>query len=173
MPYHRQTEHTWESVRQGSGGNGLDWSCQPQVFKSYPEPFVEVSLEELPELKEFLFLSCGLSAKKVYPGGTSYLRVNPSAGALYPCELYLQARDVAGLKDGIYHVMIKQPSLRLLYPLPDNEGIEGWCSNRQRVSGLVLLVTSLYYRSAWKYRSRAFRFLVPTLEHGNQWGMLD
>ncbi len=161
-PYHQQTAHTIESVRRGSE---MDWSHQPQVYKQYPDEFPEIQLNHLPDLKNFLFLSSGLTARKVYPGGEYFLRVNPSAGALYPCELYIQARDVQGLEDGIYHFEPQCLSLRLLFPLNANEGLEAWCPDQRRVSGLVLLISTIYYRSSWKYRSRALRYCLLDTGH--------
>ncbi len=166
--YHYSTVHTWESVRSG---RGMDWSRQPDVFKEYPQKFPTVSLAELPELRQFLYHSCGLTAHKEYPGGTYSLRANPSAGALYPCELYLQARGVSGLTNGIYHVEPASQNLRLLHSLSEQEGIEGYCSQNRQQEGLVLLVTAIYYRSSWKYGHRAFRYCL--LDSGHLLGAIE
>jgi len=161
-PYHLQTAHTWESVRRGSA---MDWSSQPRVFKNYPPEFPVILLDDLPDLKEFFYLSAGLTARKVYPGGEYFLRVNPSAGALYPCELYVQARDVKGVDDGIYHFEPQHLCLRLLYSLDENEGLEACCPDNRRITGLILLVSTIYYRSSWKYRSRALRYCLLDTGH--------
>ena len=168
LPYHLQTAHTWESIRQGSG---MDWSRQPNVFKRYPDEFPVILLDQLPELQDFFQLSAGLTARKVYPGGEYYLRVNPSAGALYPCELYIQARDVQGLEDGIYHFEPQRFCLRLLYSLDENEGLEACCPDKRRISGLILLISAIYYRSSWKYRSRALRYCL--LDSGHLLGAVE
>lgn len=143
----------------------MDWSRQPKVFKRYPDEFPVILLDQLPELKDFFQLSAGLTARKVYPGGEYYLRVNPSAGALYPCELYIQVRDVQGLEDGIYHFEPQRFCLRLLYSLDENEGLEACCPDKRRISGLVLLFSAIYYRSSWKYRSRALRYCLLDTGH--------
>jgi SagB-type dehydrogenase family enzyme len=149
----------------------MDWSRQPSVFKRYSDEFPVILLDQLPELKDFFQLSAGLTARKVYPGGEYYLRVNPSAGALYPCELYIQARDVRGLEDGIYHFEPQQFCLRLLYSLAENEGLEACCPDKRRISGIVLLVSAIYYRSSWKYRSRALRYCL--LDSGHLLGAVE
>ena len=166
--YHLQTAHTWESVRHGSG---MDWSRQPSIFKRYPDEFPVIPLGQLPDLKDFFQLSAGLTSRKVFPGGEYSLRVNPSAGALYPCELYIQARDVQGLEDGIYHFEPQRFCLRLLYALDENEGLEACCPDRRRVSGLMLLISAIYYRSSWKYRSRALRYCL--LDSGHLLGAVE
>lgn len=159
--YHNQTIHTWESVRSGGG---MDLSRQPDVFKVYPSSFPFVSLADLPDLHEFLHLSAGMTAKKVYPGGEYFLRANPSAGALYPCELYMQTRSVEGLEDGIYHYEPQARGLSLLHSLGDG-GLEACMADKRRVDGLVLFVSAIYYRSSWKYRNRAFRYCLLDSGH--------
>ncbi len=166
--YHRQTIHTWESVRSGGG---MDWQRQPKVFKHYPSQFETVSLDGCERLREFFHLCCGITAEKVYPGGGYFLRANPSAGALYPCELYVQSRDEPGLTDGIYHFEPLTERLRLLYILQPNEGLEGYFDAECIVDGLVLLVTAIYYRSSWKYGKRALRYCL--LDGGHILGAME
>ena len=166
--YHRQTIHTWESVRSG---RGMDWERQPEVFKYYPPEFATVSPDVCARLRNFLHLCCGITAEKVYPGGRYFLRVNPSAGALYPCELYVQSRGESGLVDGIYHFEPLTKRLRLLYVLKPEEGLEGYFHDGGVVNGLVVLVTAVYYRSSWKYGRRALRYCL--LDGGHILGAME
>ncbi len=167
-PSHLQTIHTWESVRQGSG---LDWRNQPEVFKRYPPGFPAVDLDRLPEIREFLHSCAGITARRTYPGGAYFLRVQPSAGALYPCELYLQARDLEGLADGIYHYEPLEQRLRLLHRLAAGEGIEAWTATPAPVRGALLLVSAISYRSSWKYGNRSFRYCL--LDSGHLAGAVE
>ena len=52
--------------------------------------------------------------QKSYPGIEYYLRVNPSAGALYPNEVYFQVRNNKSFEDGIYHLEVSTSSIVLL-----------------------------------------------------------
>ncbi len=164
---HRQTIHTPASVR---AGGWPDWSSQPQVFKRYPASFARCSLVSLPALRRLLFLCAGLTACRQYGGTTLYLRANPSAGALYPCELYVQARGVAGLANGIYHYEPGEETLCQLHRL-DRDGLESCCEDNRRVEGLVLLVSAIYYRSSWKYGDRALRYCL--LDSGHLLGGIE
>ena len=166
--YHLQTIHTRESVRSG---RCLDWHRQPEVFKYYPPEFETVSLDGCPQIRDFLYLSCGITAAKVYPGGRYFLRANPSAGALYPCELYVQSRNEPGLADGIYHVEPLTRRLRLLHVPESGEGLEGYLRQHDMVDGLVVLVTAIYYRSSWKYGQRALRYCL--LDGGHILGAME
>lgn len=68
-------------------------------------------------LRDFLVLCYGITARKHYPGGSHALRTVPSAGALYPCELYLQCRGAERLPDGIFHFDPERAELRQLATL--------------------------------------------------------
>ncbi|MFP7753520.1 SagB family peptide dehydrogenase [Thermodesulfobacteriota bacterium B35] len=164
---HRQTVHTRASVR---AGGWPDWSGQPQVFKHYPSGFPRLALARLPDLRRLLFLCAGLTARRVYGDSTWFLRANPSAGALYPCELYVQARGVAGLADGIYHFEPDGERLCLLHRL-EGDGLESCCRDNRMVEGLLLLVSAIYYRSSWKYRDRALRYCL--LDSGHLLGGIE
>ncbi len=166
--YHRQTIHTWESVRSGGG---MDWQRRPKVFKRYPPQFETVSLDGCGRLREFLHLCCGITAEKVYPGGRYFLRANPSAGALYPCELYVQSRDEPGLADGIYHFEPLTERLRLLHVPQPEEGLEGYFDDEGIITGLVVLLTAVYCRSSWKYGDRALRYCL--LDGGHILGAME
>jgi hypothetical protein len=49
-----------------------------------------------------LWLTSAITLEKIYKNSPYKLRVNPSAGALYPTEIYVQIRGVGGIIDGIY-----------------------------------------------------------------------
>ncbi|HFC03564.1 MAG TPA: dehydrogenase [Nitratifractor salsuginis] len=161
--YHEATKHSWLSVRQRSGG--LDWSTQPSVYKNYPADLPRVSLLEADPLKRFLYRVAGITAKKSYPGVEYYLRTNPSAGALYPNEVYFQARGVKGFPDGIYHLEVASSSAVLLRPIDESEGLEAALEDPRRRRGLLLFVSGIYWRSSWKYRDRAFRYVLLDAGH--------
>ena len=167
--YHEATKHSYWSVRSSS--HHLDWSMQPSPFKIYPDnyPLIPMDLEN--PLFRFLYRIGGIDAKKSYPGVTYYLRTVPSAGALYPTELYLQARGVEGLYDGIYHFSVAQNALRLLYKIGSDEGVECYFDDKRQIKGFVFLLSSIYYRSSWKYRTRAFRYCL--LDSGHMLGALE
>jgi len=171
--YHRRTKY-----RRGElSGLGLDWSNQPSVYKKYPqaetvpfprdlvlpradarqvltgEPARTDQPPSLPLLADLLFLAYGFSARVEHGPETFLYRSAPSAGALYPTEIYLAAQGVEGLDDGLYHYNIMDFALeRLAAGSPPGQ-----------VPALVL--TGLFFRSAWKYRDRAFRYCLLDAGH--------
>jgi len=86
LAYHTQTMHSYRSVRTKS--NSIDWDHPPKQFKIYPETFKRIPLDKTNPDHLFFYLIGGITAQKSYPGVTYALRTNPSAGALYPTEIY-------------------------------------------------------------------------------------
>jgi len=167
--YHKKTKHSYLSVREDP--NRLDWASQPSVYKSYPETFQRRKLEREHSEDRFLYEIAGLTAKKHYPGAEYFLRTHPSAGALYPNELYFQAREVEGIKDGIYHYEAGSQSIVFLAGIDENEGIESYLGYRTARRGYLFLVSAICSRSSWKYRNRAFRYCL--LDAGHLLGSIE
>ncbi|MRI83463.1 MAG: dehydrogenase [Nitratiruptor sp.] len=168
VTYHEATKHSYWSVR--TEGGGLDWSRQPSPFKIYANaPLIPLDLDR--PWHRFIYLLGGINASKSYPGITYYLRTIPSAGALYPIEIYFQARGHRDFADGIYHFDVANLGVRLLYELRDGEGVEYLFPDKRQVEGLLFLYSGIYYRSSWKYRTRAFRYLL--LDGGHALGALE
>ena len=167
--YHRETVHSYHSVRNHPVQ--LDWAQQPGTFKHYPGQYERYRLDTIGAEGNFFHAIAGITARKEYPGGIYSLRANPSAGALYPNELYFQARGVEGLPDAVYHYDVEEHAAVLLYLLPENEGIEPLLGYRYEMKGYLFLLSAVYYRSAWKYRNRAFRYCL--LDGGHLLGTIE
>lgn len=167
--YHSTTKHSYNSVR--TNPNRLSWEDQPSTYKNYPDSYTKVKLDLDREEDSFLYHIAGLTAKKTYPSGAYYLRINPSAGALYPNELYFQARSVEGVEDGIYHYEVSSTSLTLLQGITEEEGLEPYLGYRTAMKGYLFLISAVYYRSSWKYKNRAFRYCL--LDAGHLLGSIE
>ncbi len=161
--YHALTKHSHNSVRINP--NRVDWNNPPNRFKFYPNNFKRISLNQEEDVFDFLYLIAGITAKKTYPGVEYYLRVNPSAGALYPNEIYFQVRNEKEFEDGIYHYEVGSSNLTLLKKLKENEGIESNLGFDNTYDGFIFLISSIYYRSSWKYKNRAFRYCLLDAGH--------
>jgi SagB-type dehydrogenase family enzyme len=93
----------------------------------------------------------------------------PSAGGLYPCEVYIQIRGIKGLLNGIYHYEPYSSSLTLLQEI-DKDGVEYYFNSQKKEKGLVFLISSVYFRSSWKYKDRSIRYIL--LDSGHQLGAI-
>ncbi len=166
--YHHSTKHSYDSIRKNA--SFMDWSTQPSTYKVYHDSYKRVKLDERLLEHKFLYLIGGISAKKSYASGEYFLRTNPSAGALYPNELYFQVRGVEGFADGIYHFEVKSSSVVLLQTL-DGDGVEKNLGLQKPIKGFIFLLSAVYFRSSWKYVNRAFRYCL--LDGGHLLGQIE
>jgi len=167
--YHSATKHSYNSIR--TNPNQLAWEDQPSTYKNYPDSYKKVKLDLEESEDNFLYHIAGLTEKRTYPSGEYYLRINPSAGALYPNELYFQVREVEGKEDGIYHYEVSSASLTLLQSINEEEGLEPYFGFKTAMRGYLFLVSAIYYRSSWKYKNRAFRYCL--LDAGHLLGSIE
>jgi SagB-type dehydrogenase family enzyme len=119
-------------------------------------------------LSRFLWHSMAVSAWKKVPGsGSRYsLRVNPSSGNLHPTETYLALREFEDLRDGLYHYRADVHALELrsegAWTRQFAEALQiPWAADASLIVGL----TSIFWREAWKYRERAYRYCCHDLGH--------
>ena len=119
-------------------------------------------------LSQLLWHSMAISAHKKLPNsGHHYsLRVNPSSGNLHPTEVYLALRGFADLVNGLYHYRADLHSLELLCPGARTASLAADLAIPWAVeSPLIVGLTSIFWREAWKYRSRAYRYCCHDLGH--------
>ena len=186
--YHRHTSYD----RHRMSGHFLDWSNQPDVYKRYPglpetvlpaecslpqdglSTVIDTSWEREPpsqttkeDLTRVIRLAYALTARARHSGGDFHYRSVPSAGALYPFELYMATREVEGVEDGLYHYSIAHHSLARLRKGSFHHAGQGIppSSSSSRPATLVFYLTAIFFRSAWKYRDRSFRYHLMDTGH--------
>jgi len=174
--YHFGVAH----MRGRLSGMGLDWANQPSLFKGYgglglvalprqadlPEVSLAAAMQPgasgtlgVEGLSAVLFHAAGLTRSSTQRGGEFFYRACPSAGALYPCEVYLAWPGGDGLDAGLYHYDVARHGLTPLRAgFPDIPSL-GLPARSAQPGEAVLFVTAIFFRSAWKYRARAYRYL--------------
>jgi SagB-type dehydrogenase family enzyme len=175
--YHEQTKYHPNTLPNRE----LDWANQPIPFKEYKigsqfdlKPYLAEKAELTPEemkwrrLSRFLFCSYGLTVRMMAQNGESvYLRAAPSAGGLYPAEIYLISRGTPMMPAGLYNY---QPQTHSLLHFWDSEV---WSNLQQacfwhpalEATQLALVTTAVFYRSAWRYADRAYRRIFLDTGH--------
>ena len=121
-----------------------------------------LSLEELATL---LWSAYGMTG--TLDTAEQRVRTVPSAGALYPLELYVAAVRVSGLERRIYHYDPFAHALELTSAEAELEGI----SPDPVLPGnaaAVVLAAAVFWRSRVKYGLRAYRFTVLEAGHAMQ-----
>ncbi|MEW6088756.1 MAG: SagB/ThcOx family dehydrogenase [bacterium] len=120
----------------------------------------------LKELSILLFAADGITRKE----GNSVYRSAPSAGALYPIEIYLIVNDVEKLKQGLYHYSFSDHSLELVKEGNFKKEITD-ASLGQEVTGeanVTFILTSIWKRITWKYGERGYRYAYIEAGHIGQ-----
>lgn len=89
-------------------------------------------------------------------------RTTPSAGALYPIELYVLVGNVSDLKSGIYHYEISSHSLKLLVAGDKRKELLEKKALRQEwvsTAPAIILITYVKARTANKYGERSDKYI--------------
>ena len=173
--YHARTKHRFDAYAEGPGQ--LDWDAQPAAFRHYPgapqlvlplaadryeraygqlgeKPKNEIAAD-LSSLGALLEISFGLSAWKSWGPNRWALRCNPSSGNLHPVEAYVLSAGLPGVGAGLHHYD------------PEDHTLEGRALTAPMASEawLVVGLSSIMWREAWKYGERAFRYCQLDVGH--------
>ena len=99
-------------------------------------------------------------------------RVVPSAGALYPLEIFFHTARVQGLQGGIYHYNPSGNFIRLLKKGNFTSKIaEAMTAPNVLVAlnaSILVFITALFERSVFKYGERGYRFVLLEAGHVGQ-----
>ncbi|MCB9497274.1 MAG: SagB family peptide dehydrogenase [Fibrobacteria bacterium] len=186
--YHELTKYDPRSIdRLGT----VLWQEQPQPFKDIageesidlkphlpflsqarPGDWAKAGLRPGPpfdvsSVARLSWFSAGINAMVHGTNPPLYLRATPSAGGLYPIELYWAIFDVPGIDPGIY---LFHPVHLSLVPVwrgsfrPDiqtafgNHSAFGTCP-------AAAVLTGIFGRGAWRYKERAYRRMLLDAGH--------
>jgi SagB-type dehydrogenase family enzyme len=179
--YHERSKHRLDRYAPGPGG--LDWANQPDPFRRFAGaqtvklPFAADRLAtrynairrgdlpaahalDLTSIAILFEISLGLSAWKAFGSTRWSLRCNPSSGNLHPTEGYLLCPSLPGLSAGVYHYAGRDHALERRAAIDD----PSWSSTLGN-DGILVGVTSIYWREAWKYGMRAWRYCQHDCGH--------
>lgn len=186
--YHELTKYDPRTIDKLGGAN---WAEQPKAWKSiagtehvdirphleFLSNFVEdEGSREYPPLSDNLDLAAlsriswfaaGVSALGGSPQDPHLYRTNPSAGGLYPVELYWIVFDVQGLEPGIWQ--FHAPGFALVpvwrgdFRAETSAALFG--SQPATEASAVAVLTGLFSRGAWRYGERAYRRILLDAGH--------
>lgn len=184
--YHQATKHY--PHRYAASLGYMDWANQPNPFRRY-EGAPLIALEKIPptdeprydeafaagriqpalvnlrSISQLFFDSLAISAWKSIGEISWALRVNPSSGNLHPTEGYLICGPIPGLsaKATVCHYAPKEHGLEMRAEFET----ELWNRLCARLPQHTLLIglTSIHWREAWKYGHRAYRYCQHDVGH--------
>ena len=180
--------------RRGNlSGGGLDWDAKPETYKRYPG----AELVDLPQpacdkpgmvwdalrmrrsvrefadgpispaqLSQLLWAAQGITARLQGYG----LRTAPSAGALYPLELYVAVHNVSAIDQGMYHYAVETRQLERLEKGDFRLKVARAALDQEMAysANAVFVWTAVFERSMWKYKQRAYRYIYLDAGHSAQ-----
>jgi SagB-type dehydrogenase family enzyme len=190
LAYHEESKHHFGRMAPSLGY--MDWANQPAPFRHYrgsdtiPLPLLaedpELAYEALftppqappapvsqASLGAVLELSLGLSAWKVSGASRWALRMVPSSGNLHPTEAYVilcpggTVTAAGEIPPGIYHYDARHH--RLERRLEIGSDLAGAFESAFPTPGVWIAFTSIFWREAWKYGLRAYRYCQLDMGH--------
>ncbi len=186
------TYHQWSKIGLTQAGGALfHWGQQPDRYKTYPaavlvplpEPGVEhqapfqVVLNRRRSRREYTDepisleqLSFLLQAAQGITETVGEKRSAPSAGALYPLEIYAVVNAVENLPSGLYHYAIQTHQLEQLQTGDFRDSITNAAVWQDFVgtASVCFVITALFQRTRWKYRERTYRYVMMETGHVGQ-----
>ncbi|HUX07437.1 MAG TPA: SagB/ThcOx family dehydrogenase [Acidobacteriota bacterium] len=178
--YHRISTHKRDKL---IGAGSLDWANEPGRAKEYPgapevhlpepEPFgvgladvfsgkvmARAGAPGMVELAALLRLGYGVTSRK---GGNDF-RAAPSAGALFPAEVYLCCGETEGLDAGLYYFNPMFGRVVQVAAGDFRRSLAG-AAPGGGAHAAYLIITAIPWRSSWKYRARAYRYCLLDSGH--------
>jgi len=182
--YHRETSQSPRRWPQPSvaGFVPMDPRNRPRPFKRYPQARIRSLPAELPprgvaavdvlsgrvppdggtvdaeQVARLLFYSAGVVRVAAGVGEEVAFRAAASAGNLHPVEVYIAVGKVAGIPAGLYHFAPDAFGLEELRAGDCREAIAQILAEPDLpASPVVLMLTGIPWRTAWKYADRGWR----------------
>ena len=181
-------------VRNKIPRHALDWSRKPKTFKTYPDAVKKIDLpepkfdetiqfwsviknrhstrkftEEALSLMDFSLLLFGMSGlNRIFPQFS--FRTVPSAGGLFPIEIYPVVNSVKNIPEGLYHYDIQNHSIELLKEGDFRGKVAEGCLDQKIAynSSVNFVWTAMIDRSQWKYLQRCYRYIYLDAGHIGQ-----
>lgn len=172
----------------------LDWTKKPEQYKTYPNAIKTIKLPD-PEFDDKIrfwqviqgrrstrkfsnepitksqlsLLLFGMTGQtRIFPQFA--FRTVPSAGGLFPIEVYPIINNVDELDQGVYHFNIRTHSLELLKEGDSRDEIAKGCLDQKMAynSAVNFVWTAMIERSKWKYLQRCYRYIYLDAGHIGQ-----
>jgi SagB-type dehydrogenase family enzyme len=140
-------------------------------IRAYSEEPLSIS-----DVSQILWAAQGITRKMETPppnfkykwqGGN---RTAPSAGALYPLELYLAVGNVEGLLKGFYKYIPQTHSLEKIHEADMRNEISNAAFMQESIkkAAAVIVIAAVYERTSVKYGERAQRYVHIEVGHAAQ-----
>lgn len=180
--------HRWSTPNHSLDLPVPTWGDRPPRYKSYPDVdrislpdprgfrglTVEEALASRRSVRDYANAALSMAAFSrllhAAQGITEQrpaFRAAPSAGALYPIEIYPVVHRVDGLASGIYHYAVQAHALEHLQSGDFRSQVTraGLYQSFLGQAGVCFLFSAIFQRTRWKYRERAYRYVLLEAGH--------
>ncbi len=137
------------------------YSCRKFVAQEMP----------LAKLATLLWAANGLTRQSELTDGSLWLsRTVPSAGGLYPLEVYAVVQRVEGILDGTYHYSVWNHSLKTIVPALTLRDFERAVLAYPFIedANVLMLFVAVFKRAQHKYGPRGYRYILLEAGHAAQ-----
>jgi len=151
-----------------SDSNGSDFS--ETIVKRRTIRAISRESLSLSSLSRLLVDTNGITGETDIAGKKMSLRACPSAGALYPVELYILCNNVEGATRGLYHFNPLTLELCLLDSEYSPDVLMRICCGQPqaKIVPAVVVFTAVLQRPLRKYGSRGYRYALLEIGHAAQ-----
>ena len=117
----------------------------------------------LKSVSQLLWAAQGITSRKGF-------RTAPSAGALYPLEIFVAADKVAGLPKGIYRYLPSDHRLEFISEGSCSKQLSGAALRQEAIkqAPVVFVIAGVQKRTVGKYGSRGIRYMYIEAGHAAQ-----
>lgn len=162
----------------------LDFEGYPLIDLPAPDPLVEIPLSqaiviresalalekrklELSLLGTLFHFGYGINRDRTPLAPNRRFRMIPSAGALYPLEIFFYTDSVPDLEPGLYHYNPARHGVRCLRSGNLDKAIVKLLVQPELAKGasLLIFISAVFQRSIMKYGERGYRFILLEAGH--------
>lgn len=157
------TDRRFETVKLPQPQLSGDMSLEEALFRRRSvREYADAPLN-LEEVSQLLWAAQGKTAAW---GG----RTSPSAGALYPLEIYLAAGNVEGLESGIFKYISEGHELAAIKAGDAREKLQAVALGQSCIgeAAIDIVIAAVFERTAAKYGQRAERYVHMEAGHAAQ-----
>ncbi|MGD9852103.1 MAG: SagB/ThcOx family dehydrogenase [Nitrospirales bacterium] len=139
---------------------------QALSFRRSSRSFIPTTID-LAQLSAILYFTYGVSLDKNKTELFRSYRMSPSAGALYPLEIFFHSTQVRGLNPGIYHYNPLHHHLRLIKEGDATAEVDSAMVQKDLTNNalLTIFISAVFERSIFKYGNRGYRFIFLEAGH--------
>jgi SagB-type dehydrogenase family enzyme len=156
-------EHQSETVKLPEPVQDSNTSIEESLFKRRSIRSYQDSPLTLAEVSQLLWAAQGITNPRGF-------RTAPSAGALYPLEIYVVAGNVDDLPDGVYNY---RPSKHTLVSVAEGDKRVELCNaalgqTSIRNAAAVIVFSAVHERTTMKYGDRGIQYVHMETGHAAQ-----